>query len=120
MGLRSSVQPEQNQFVVVDHMTEHSSVLFTFHQELAEEGVVIIPALPIIIKAKYGPEAWTWFNEDAKDYAAGFCWDAKKGLVSTEDDRTDEIVNEWSSNKELDDVNTDQPQQTEIAPFNIA
>lgn len=119
MGLRSSMQPERNLFVAVDHMTEHSSVIFAFHQELAEEAVVIIPALPIIIEAKYGPAAWTWFNEDAKDYAAGFRWDTTKGLVSTEDARTDEIVDEWSSDEELADVAIDQPQRTEIAPFNI-
>jgi hypothetical protein len=30
-----------------------------------EEAVTLIPALPIIMAAQYGPKAWSWFNENA-------------------------------------------------------
>jgi hypothetical protein len=124
MGLRSSSQPERKLFVAVDQMTNYSSVVMAFHEDLEQEATTVIPALPIIIEAKYGPSAWTWFNEDAKEYSAGYRWDTTLGLVSTEDERTNEILAEWSSDEELDgdadsDVDDNRQSVARIELFNI-
>jgi hypothetical protein len=43
-------------------------MILVFHEDLKQEATTGIPALPIIIEAKFGPSAWTWFNKDAKEY----------------------------------------------------
>jgi hypothetical protein len=103
-------------------MTNFSSVIMAFHEDLEQEATTVIPALPIIIEAKFGPSAWTWFNEDAKEYSAGYRWDNKLGLISTKDNRTDEILAEWSSNEELDDDDDKEAKDTPVSrieTFNI-
>jgi hypothetical protein len=119
MGLRSSSQPDKNLFVAVDQMTNYSSVVMAFHEDLEQEATTVIPALPIIIEAKFGPSAWTWFNKEAKEYAAGYRWDKTVGLVSIEDERTDEILAEWSSKEELEDGETEALPVARIEAFNI-
>lgn len=123
MGLRSSSQPERNLFVAVDQMSNYASVILAFHEDLEQEALTAIPALPIILQAKFGSHVWTWFNEDAKDYAAGYIWDKVRGLISTDDERTDAILAEWDSDDDdLDDEgieDTEPLQRTEIATFDI-
>jgi hypothetical protein len=119
MGLRSSSQPERNLFVAVDQMTNYSSVVMAFHEDLEQEATTVIPALPIILEAKLGPSAWTWFNEEAKEYSAGYRWDKTVGLVSIEDERTDEILAEWSSEEELEDGETEDIPVARIEAFDI-
>ena len=121
MALRSSNHPDRNLFVAVDQMSNYTSVIFAFHEDFEEEAMMAIPALPIILEANYGPHVWTWFDEDAKEYAAGYRWDKVKGLISTEDDRTNDILKEWGSDDDdLDDEDIETPQRrTEIDSFNI-
>jgi hypothetical protein len=61
-------------------------MIMAFHQDLAQEATTVSPTLPIIIGAKFGPSGWTWFNEDAKEYSAGYRWDTKLGLISIKDE----------------------------------
>jgi hypothetical protein len=53
MGLRYSAQPEWNLFVTVDLMPNFLSVIMAFHEDLEQEATTVLPALPIIIEAKY-------------------------------------------------------------------
>jgi hypothetical protein len=58
-------------------MSNYTSVIMAFHEDFEEEALTAIPALPIILKAKFGPHVWTWFNEEAKEYAIGYVWDSE-------------------------------------------
>jgi hypothetical protein len=123
MGLHSSSQPERNLFIAVDQMSNYTSVILAFHKALEQEALMAIPALPIILEAKFSAHVWTWFNEDAKDYAVGYIWGKDRGLISTGDDRTDKVLAEWDSEDDaLDKEDTEDPaplQRAKIATFDI-
>jgi hypothetical protein len=69
-------------FTAVSEESWSSRVTFLFHKDSMEEAVTIIPALPIIMAAKYGPKAWCWFNEHAKIEMAGWFYDeASRGRL---------------------------------------
>jgi hypothetical protein len=68
-----------------------------------DEAVTLIPALPIIMAAKYGPKAWSWFKEQAKAETAGWFYDAATSAVcSDEDIKTDKIVKEYEGDSSVD------------------
>jgi hypothetical protein len=123
MGLCSSSQPEHNHFVAVDQWSNYTSVILAFRKDMEQEALTAIPVLPIILEAKFGAYVWTWFNEDAKDYATGYIWDKDRGLISMDEDRTDKILAKWDSKDDaLDEEDTEDSatlQHAEIATFDI-
>lgn len=90
-------------FISVNEEDWSSRVTFLFPETSMEEAVTMIPALPIIMATKYGPRAWSWFNEHAKVETAGWFYDEATGAVcSDEDIKTDKIVKEYEGNSDLE------------------
>jgi hypothetical protein len=121
MGLRSNSEPEKNLFINVDaHMFTHT-VTFLFHEDRTQEAMTAIPALPVILEAKLGPRIWNWFSEEAKSLSAGYYWDEKSGLKSTEDNRMSEILGDWGTEwgSDDDDEKSMATSASRFEPFKI-
>jgi hypothetical protein len=103
MGLRSNKEPEKNLFLNVDVHIYNQTVTLLFHNDLAQEAMTAIPALPVILEAKFGPRIWAWFSEEAKEHAIGYYWDPRTGLKSTDDDRLGEMLGDWGADWGSDD-----------------
>ena len=74
-----------------------STVTFLFHEDMAQEAMTAIPALPVILEAKYGSTIWGWFLEEAKEHDIGYYWDSHNGLKSTEDGHLGEVLGKWGA-----------------------
>ena len=103
MGLRSNRDPEKNMFLNVDVHMYTTTVTFLFHEDMTQEAMTAIPALPVILEAKFGARIWDWFSEEAKEHAQGYYWDPKTGLKSEEDERMAEILGDWGAKWGSDD-----------------
>jgi hypothetical protein len=57
-----------------------------------EESITLVPALPIIMEAKYGPQAWSWFNKDGKTGTARWFYDLNTGIVCSEEDKQNTAI----------------------------
>jgi hypothetical protein len=97
MGLRSNIDPEKNIFLNVDVHIHNQTVTFLFHDDMSQEAISAIPALPVILEAKFGTRIWLWFSEEAKEHAIGYYWDPKYGLKSSEDDQIGEMLGDWGA-----------------------
>ena len=42
----------------------------------------MVPLLPLILEQEYGPRAWGWFNDNAKDFLGGYAYDKTKHQVT--------------------------------------
>jgi hypothetical protein len=107
MGMRSFQSPDKNLFINVDEQHNSHIVNFVFHQDRTEEAMMVIPALPIVLQAKFGARVWDWFNEEAKIQAEDYFWDTKKGLQSKEDEalalQLEEWDGEWDNEEDEDE-----------------
>jgi hypothetical protein len=74
-------------FIAVNKEAWSSRITFLFPEARMEEAVTLVPALPIIMEAKYGPLAWSCFNEDGKSKTAGCFYDPITGAVCSEEDQ---------------------------------
>ena len=100
-----------------------STVTFLFHADMTQEAMTAIPALPVILEAKFGTTIWNWFSEEAKALSEGYYWDEKIGLKSDKDEQMTDILGEWgakwgsndNNNKSASTVSTVQ----QIEPFKI-
>jgi hypothetical protein len=63
-------------FIAVNEENWSSRVTFLFSEDRMDKAVTLIPALPIIMAAHYGPRAWSWFNENAALETAGWFYDS--------------------------------------------
>jgi basic membrane lipoprotein Med (substrate-binding protein (PBP1-ABC) superfamily) len=91
-------------FITVNKETWSLRITFLFPEDQMEEAVTLVPALPIIMVAKYGPHAWSWFNEDGKSEMAGWLYDQKIGVICLEEDKqTTDIVQEYDGNSDSND-----------------
>jgi hypothetical protein len=103
MGLRSNLDPDKNIFLNVDVHMFNQTVTFLFHDDMAQEAMSAIPALPVILEAKFGTGIWLWFSEEAKEHAIGYYWDPKYGLKSSDDDCIGEMLGDWGAEWGSDD-----------------
>ncbi len=70
MGLRLSSQPKWNLFMAVDQMSNYSSMILAFHEDLKQEATMVIPTLVlIIIEAK---PVWSECMEFDADFQEEF------------------------------------------------
>jgi hypothetical protein len=103
-------------FIAVSEDNWSSRVTFLFTEDRMDEAVTLIPALPIIMAAQYGPRVWSWFNEDAVSETAGWFYDVDTGVVCSEEDRqTSAIINEeYESDSEDDEGSASPPMGTKM------
>jgi hypothetical protein len=103
MSWRSAEFPDRNLFISVDEYRDN--VNFTYHKDTQEEASNIIPLLSLILEGKYGPRAWEWFHDEARDYTAGFIYDPVTGKIQSreEQDLAANVAN-WEYDFDEDDL----------------
>lgn len=89
MQMRSKAFPSRNLFLAVDTSWNGSFVSFLFKKDLEGEVNAMLPALPLVLQAKLGPNVWNWFTEEAQTNTAGYWWDPKRGIRTQGDDELD-------------------------------
>jgi hypothetical protein len=108
-------------FINLDEQHNSRIVNSVFHQDRTEEAMMVIPALPIVLQAKFGTRVWDWFNEEAKIQSEDYFWDTKKGLQSKEDKALALQLEEWDGEWDNDD-NEDgdvEPTRVEFEQYKI-
>jgi hypothetical protein len=70
-------------FIAIDEKLIDGSyvVVFTVHTDRYAEASSLIPLLCIVMEAKYGPQIWDWFTDDAKPITAKYKWDPAEDKV---------------------------------------
>ena len=102
MGIKTSAKENQSLFISTD-ADSWGRVIFTFHKNNATEAINIIPLLPIYLAHQYGPRAWSWFNQEAKNDLTEYYYDIDTGEIKcNEDQYVQDIVDEkrWEDNPE--------------------
>jgi hypothetical protein len=99
-GLRSRKDPDTALFFTMEDLG--SKVVFIFHKDRADEAMPMIPALPRVMETMIGPNIWPWFDDSAKADCAGYAFDLKRGVFSTEP-TFDVDFEEWSDADSYDD-----------------
>jgi hypothetical protein len=110
MAMRSSRDHKKQLFMAVDERRGGIySIVFTVHQDGYPEANSIIPVLWVILRAEFGPKAWEWFTDMAKQTSQGYNYDPKTGqLKNTEDDEADDKINDDDDgSKDSDDSSID-------------
>ena len=90
MNWRSAKDPEKRLYLHVEHTYEETKLFY--HSSVAEEASQLAPFLPIILEQEYGPRAWNWFDERAKDYLGGYEYDLDKHKIIMRDEDINEDV----------------------------
>ena len=88
-------------------------VSFVYHDNLTDEAMMVIPGLPLVLEEHLGPRIWNWFHEDARDDVEGFKCDEDKGIVSIEEEDTEDTVGDWAGIEGLDDDEEDMSDDEE-------
>ncbi len=91
MSMRPNDDPDTSLFVSVEERewSNGYTVVFTVKDKRVREAEEIIPVLCIILEAKFGPQIWCWFTDEAKDSTQGFQWDEENKRVRTLNDEED-------------------------------
>ena len=119
MHIFSASKPNWNLFVAVDTSYYGNCVNFAFREELQEEAMNMISALPLFLEAYLGhSDVWKWFTRRAREEAADFEWNLQKGLVPKYDTFMDTQLEDWEQLDEVDDAN-ETSAETVLQPFKL-
>lgn len=120
MHIFSASHPNWNLFVAVDTSFFGDCVNFAFREELEEEAMNMISALPLFLEASLGHQSvWNWFTRDARDEAAFYTWDMDLGIVPNEElDATNTRLFNWEQLDDIDDDDT-HSQGVVLQPFRL-
>ena len=71
------------------------------------------PFLPIILEQEYGPRAWNWFDDRAKDYLGGYKYDLDNHkIIMRDEDINEDVNNNWDQavgdHVDLGDITDDE------------
>jgi hypothetical protein len=104
MNWRSAKAPEKRLYLHVEQTYEETKLFY--HSSVAEEASQLAPFLPIILEQEYGPRAWNWFDERAKDYLGGYIYDLDQHkIIMKDEDINEDVDNHWDQsmgNADLD------------------
>jgi hypothetical protein len=111
MNWRSAKDPEKRLYLHVEQTYEETKLFY--HSSVAEEASQLAPFLPIILEQEYGPRAWAWFDERAKDYLGGFDYDLDQHkIIMRDEDINEDVDNNWDQavgdHVDLDDLTDDE------------
>ena len=110
MHIFSASRPNWNLFVAVDTSFYGNCVNFAFREELQEEAMNMISALPLFLEAHLGhSDVWKWFTRRARNEAVDYEWHLEKGLVPKYDAFMITQLEDWEQLDEIDDVNSCPP-----------
>jgi hypothetical protein len=63
---------------------------------MESEAEQVVPLLPLVLEQEYGPRAWGWFNDNAKDFLGGYEYDMEAQRVTLkEEDINAEVDQHW-------------------------
>jgi hypothetical protein len=94
MNWRSAKHPKKRIFLHVEQSWEHTEIYY--HQSMEREAEALVPLLPIILEQEYGPRAWNWFYDNAKDCLGGYEYDINTHQVTlTEEDINADVDDNW-------------------------
>ena len=106
MNWRSAKDPEQRLYLHVEQTYEETKLFY--HASVAEEASQLAPFLPIILEQEYGPRAWNWFEERAKDYLGGYIYDLDQHkIIMKDEDINADVDTHWEQSMgdlHLDDM----------------
>lgn len=94
MNWRSAKDPEQRLYLHVEQTYDETKLYY--HSSVSEEASQLAPFLPIILEQEYGPRAWNWFDDSAKDYLGGYVYDlASHKIIMKEEDINADVDSHW-------------------------
>ena len=94
MNWRSAKDPEKRLYLHVEQTYEETKLFY--HSSVAEEASQLAPFLPIILEQEYGPRAWNWFDDRAKDYLGGYEYDLDQHkIIMRDEDINEDVDNNW-------------------------
>jgi hypothetical protein len=94
MNWRSAKEPEKLLFLHVEQDYEQTQIFF--HSRFDTEARQLVPLLPLILEQQYGPRAWNWFYDTAKDFLGGYEYDLDTQKVTMkEEDINADVDKNW-------------------------
>ena len=99
----------------------NGAVAFLIHEDLHREATSIIPFLPLIMEAKFGPRSWGWFKDDVKLELSGMFWDKDAGKVrSSEESNLAADLAQWSGADFIDVDDDSDDDELKSPRFDLA
>jgi hypothetical protein len=83
MSMKSTTNPYENLFTLIEQHHHGAPVIFHFKKELEQEARGIIPALPLIMKKKLGDATKEWFTHNAFSCLDEFNIDSDENILTT-------------------------------------
>jgi hypothetical protein len=94
MNWRSSKDKAKRLFLHVEQTWEQTEVFY--HRSVEREAETLVPLLPLILEQEYGPRAWNWFHDNAKDCLGGYEYDLETQKVTlVEEDINADVDEHW-------------------------
>lgn len=94
MNWRSAKDPDQRLYLHVEQTYEETKLFY--HSSVADEASHLAPFLPIILEQEYGPRAWNWFEDRAKDYLGGYIYDLDQHkIIMKDEDINEDVDKHW-------------------------
>lgn len=108
-------------FLAVDTSFYGDCVNFAYREELENEAVTMITALPIFLFASLGRlSVWDWFTSDARHEASYYTWDMDRGIVPVDEmDVTNTKLASWEQLDDVDDNEEDPNAPMVLQPFRL-
>jgi hypothetical protein len=123
MSIFSSSGNNCTLFVAVDLSYYGDCVNFAYCEDLENEAITMISALPLFPYASLGRQfIWNWFTSDARPESSYYTWEMDRGIVANDDvSTTDTKLPSW---EQLDDDDEDfelgeEPQSSVLQPFRL-
>jgi hypothetical protein len=123
MSIFSSSGNNCTLFVAVDLSYYGDCVNFAYREDLENEAITMISALPLFLYASLGRQSiWNWFTSDARHEASYYTWDMDRGIVANDEvSTTDTKLPSW---EQLDDDDEDfelgeETQASVLQPFRL-
>jgi hypothetical protein len=94
MNWRSAKEPAKLLFLHVEQDYDQTTIFF--HSRFDTEARQLVPLLPLILEQQYGPRAWNWFYDLAKDFLGGYEYDLDTQKVTMkEEDINADVDKNW-------------------------
>ena len=120
MHIFSQTHKDWHLFVAVDSSFYGDRVEFAFRNELEDEALNMITALPLFLEHELQSTAvWDWFTDDTRLDSERYKWDKFRGVIPKyTTDNTDIQLENWEDLNDIDYDDTDNNDtQIEINPF---
>jgi hypothetical protein len=94
MNWRSAKEPGKRLFLHVEQSWDQTELYY--HHSMEAEAEQVVPLLPLVLEQEYGPRAWNWFNDNAKDFLGGYEYNMDSQQVTLKDEDINAAVDqEW-------------------------